>query len=98
MSAEFAKENSLGVGFANSEAGVVRHAVLQDGKEYPLHGGDAVFKCLWHSEMGDYALVERLSPTAPWRCYIHDITLYPDGSISWAYGGGGAFVDGDQMG
>lgn len=71
---------------------VVKHAMLEEGKEYPLHDGDAVFKCLWMSHMGDYALVERLSETAPYRCYIHNITLYPDGSIAWAYGGGGKFV------
>lgn len=23
--------------------------------------------------------------------YVHDITLYPDGSIEWAYSGGGRF-------
>ena len=73
---------------------VVRHAVLEDGKEYPLHGSaDTVFKCLWHSEMGDYALVERISETAPYRMYIHNVTLYPDGSITWQYGGGGRFAD-----
>ena len=70
---------------------IVRHAVLEDGREYPLHGGDAVYRCLWHSELGDYALVQRVSKTEPWRMYIHDITLYPDGSISWAYSSGGRF-------
>ena len=71
--------------------GVVRHAVLEDDREYRVHGGDAVYRCLWHSELGNYALVQRVSESAPWRMYVHDITLYPDGSIAWGYSGGGRF-------
>lgn len=74
-----------------SENGVVRHAMLEDDRVYRLRGTDATYRCLWHSELGNYALIQRVSEAAPWRMYVHNITLYPDGTIEWAYSSGGRF-------
>jgi hypothetical protein len=71
--------------------GIVRHAMLEEDRVYRLRGSAAEYRCLWRSELGDYALVQRVSESAPWRMYVHDITLYPDGSITWAYSSGGRF-------
>ena len=64
--------------------GIVRHAMLEEDRVYRVRGSAAEYRCLWQSKLGDYALVQRVSESAPWRMYVHDITLYPDGSITWA--------------